>query len=267
MKSILNKDNNYSLHNIENYKKDFTCSIGDITNKYSDLLIEYFRFILENIKIKSECFTKFIIIRGMDTITNVFLNILLYTKNIDITYFHCQKSFYFYVEFVGQISEDEKMFLQLTSRDATIYVYKKTIFDINNEFKKKNDDTNAEFKEKMNIINSYINLYKTYINKIIDNNNNNEKNEYYIESFKKISEKLNNNLIIKNKIKVLERIVEKLYNNISNIDLFYNINYQLVKKFVKNPTILDDSEKKISEEQFQEKLNISTDKFITWIIN
>jgi hypothetical protein len=210
--SISNKDNNYSLQNQENYKKEFNCNVSEIVEKYSELITEYFKFIMENIKIKNTKFSKFIIIRGLDTITNVFLHILYFTKNIDLTYFHSQKSYYFYVEFVGQISDDEKMFLQLTSRDATIYVYKKTIFDINNEFKKKNDDTTAEFKEKMNIINSYINLYKTYINKIIDNNNNNEKNEYYIESFKKISEKLNNNLIIKNKIKVLERIVEKIRN-------------------------------------------------------
>lgn len=265
MKTIINKDNNYSLHNIENYKKELTCNLGDITNKYSELLIEYFRFISENIKTKCENFTKFIIIRGLDTITNVFLNILLYTKNIDITYFHCQKSFYFYVEFVGQISEDEKMFLQLTSRDATIYVYKKTIFDISNEFKKKNDESSLEFKKEMSIINSYINLYKLYIHKIIDNNS--EKNNCYIEVFKKISEKLNNNSNIKNKIKVLEIIVEKLYDNISNIDLFYNINYQLVKKFVKNPNILDNVEKKFLETSFTEKLETPVDKFITWFLN
>jgi hypothetical protein len=264
MKSIINRDNNYSLHNIENYKKELTSNLGDITHKYSELLIEYFRFILENIKIKTDCFTKFIIIRGLDTITNVFLNILLYTKNIDITYFHCQKAFYFYVEFVGQISEDEKMFLQLTSRDATIYVYKKTIFEISSEFKKKNDESSLGFKEEMSIINSYINLYKLYINKIIDNNN--EKNDFYIDLFKKISEKLNNNLIIKKKIKVLEIIVEKLYDNISNIDLFYNINYQLVKRFVKNPNILDNIEKKFYEESFKDKLD-NDDKFITWFLN
>ena len=265
MKTIINKDNNYSLYNIENYKKELTSDLGEITNKYSELLIEYFRFILENIKTKNDCFTKFIIIRGLDTITNVFLNILLYTKNIDITYFHCQKSFYFYVEFVGQISEDEKMFLQLTSRDATIYVYKKTIFDINNDFKKKNDESSLEFKKNMSIINSYVSLYKSYIHKIVDNNN--EKKDYYIDLFKKISEKLNNNLIIKNKIKVLEIIVEKLYNNISNIDIFYNINYQLVKRFVKNPNILDNVEKKFLEDSFSEKLDNHVDKFITWFLN
>ena len=139
MKSIsLNKDNNFSLNVSENYKKELECDVSVVSKKYTELIVEYFKFIIENIKLSNLNFAKFIIIRGLDTITNVFLSLLYFTKNIDLTYFHCQKSFYFYVEFVGQISDDEKMFLQLTSRDATTYVYKKTIFDINNELKKKN---------------------------------------------------------------------------------------------------------------------------------
>jgi hypothetical protein len=269
MKTIINTDTdmNFSLHNVGNYKNELISSLDDITDKYSNLLIEYLKFILENIKKKNTNCHKFIIIRGLHTITNVFLTVLLYTKNIDITHFHCQKSIYFYVEFIGQISEDEKMFLQLTSRDASIYVYKKTIFEINNEFKKLNEKSSMEFKNNMNIINSYINLYKMYIHKIIDNNNEkNEKNEYYIDIFKNISEKLNNNLVDKNKIKVLEYIVGKLYNKIDDIDLFYNVNNELVKKFNKNPNILNNVGKKILEENFIDKLNNPFDKFIHWFL-
>ena len=164
MKSVIfHKDNNYSLNNIENYRKTLECSLGEVTKKYGDLLIEYSNFISENIKVKNSSFSRFIVIRGLDTITNVFLYILNATKNIDLTYFHCQKSFYFYVEFVGQISDDEKTFLQLTSRDATTYVYKKTVFDINNEFKKQNEVITDEQNKKMDIIKSYVNLYQTYL--------------------------------------------------------------------------------------------------------
>ena len=130
MKNILiNKDNNFSLSNIENYKKEFNYNINEIIKQYSELIIEYIQFSIENIKISNKSFLLFFLIRGLDTITNVFNFILFYTKNLELTYYHCQKSFYFYVEFVGQISEDDKMFLQLTSRDATTYVYKKTIFE------------------------------------------------------------------------------------------------------------------------------------------
>ena len=44
------------------------------------------------------------------------------------------------IEFINQITDDSNKFLQLCSRDASIYVYKKTIFDINNEYRKKIDE-------------------------------------------------------------------------------------------------------------------------------
>ena len=161
-----NKDNNFSLQNLDNYRKNIDNTTIEVTEKYYMLIAEYFKFITENIKVKNSNFSKFIITRGLDTITNVFNSIFYYTKNIDLTYFHCQKSFYFYVEFVGQISEDEKMFLQLSSRDATLYVYKKTIFEINNECKNTNE-TSKLINDQIAIINSYMNIYKTLVYKII----------------------------------------------------------------------------------------------------
>ena len=139
MKIIIDKEANFSLHNNENYRKELEPEIRDILKKISQLFINYFKFITGNIKLSKSNFSRFIITRGLDTIINVFNNILFYTKNLDLTYFHCQKAFYFYVEFVGQISEDEKMILQLTSRDATTYVYKKTIFELNNDIRKNNE--------------------------------------------------------------------------------------------------------------------------------
>ena len=161
MKTLVNKEVNYSLHNNENFRKELEPEISDVIKKISELFIDYFKFIIENIKLKKSNFSRFIITRGLDTIINVFNNLLFYTKNLDVTYFHCQKAFYFYVEFVGQISEDEKMFLQLSSRDATTYVYKKTIFEINNEIRKNNEDISDYTRLKLDIVNSYIDLYKT----------------------------------------------------------------------------------------------------------
>jgi hypothetical protein len=119
--TIVTKDNNYSLQNVENYKNETLFDANEAIQKYLELIIEYFKFVMENIKNKSSNFLKFIIIRGLDTITNVFLHILYFTKNVDLTYFHSQKSYYFYVEFVSQISDDEKMFLQLTSHEHPLW--------------------------------------------------------------------------------------------------------------------------------------------------
>ena len=71
----MNKDNNFSLQNLDNYRKNIDNTTSEITEKYYMLITEYFKFITENIKIKKPGFSRFIITRGLDTITNVFNNI------------------------------------------------------------------------------------------------------------------------------------------------------------------------------------------------
>ena len=256
-----NKDTNYSLNISENYKKELECDVSDVTKKYTALIVDYFNFILENIKISNINFEKFIIIRGLDTITNVFLHLLYYTKNIDLTYFHCQKSFYFYVEFVGQISDEEKSFLQLTSRDATTYVYKKTVFDINSEFKKQNELDTDELRIKMDIIKSYVNLYQTYLLKTIKSETKNMKD---LDCVIKIYDKLNN-LHNKSSIVILENITEKLFYKIEDLNKFYELCSLIVKKFVKNQEILKNANKKLNSDEFNDKLLESSDKFVAWL--
>lgn len=260
MKSIaVNKDNNYSLNNSENYKSVLDCDVSEVVKRYSLLIAEYFKFITENIKIRNTGLAKFIVIRGLDTITHVFIHILSSTKNANLTYFHCQKSFYFYVEFVGQISEDDKVFLQLTSRDATTYVYKKTMFDLNPELKKK-DENMAEFSRKLETINTYINIYQTYLLKIIHEKNVDSSN---IEYLTKLPEKLNH----VSKIKILEGVVEQLYYKIADMGAFFEINAILLKKVIKNPDLLCNAEKNMKADMFEEKLSESPDKFIAWVLS
>ncbi len=265
---IANKDNIFSLQNLDNYRKNIDNTTSEITEKYYTLIREYYKFITENIKVKNTDFSRFIITRGLDTITNVFNNIFYYTKNIDLTYFHCQKSFYFYVEFVGQISEDEKMFLQLSSRDATTYVYKKTIYEINGEIKK-NQTANININtinQQLAIINSYINIYKSFLYKIIQSSDLNNNNTFYIEIFEKICKKINKTNLNKENVVLLNNIVDKLYFEINDIDYFFNTIQEFLKKM--KHTHLKKYEKKIylSIEEMTEKLNESPEKFINWFL-
>ena len=263
MKSINLKDQNFSLHNNENYRQNFNVDISAITKKYSDLTIEYFKYIVENINLSKKCFSKFIIIRGLDTITNVFLHILHSTKNIDLTYFHCQKSFYFYVEFIGQITDDEKTFLQLTSRDATTYVYKKTIFDINVELKNLNKNESDEFKEKMEFIRSYININQMYLLKLIKTEN---YETLMLQHMCKIMAQIIN-IVNKDTIIKIENIIDKLYNLIRNSSIFFEVNYVLIKKLVKNKDLIEKVQKNINSENFHEKIIENNDKIVAWIVS
>jgi hypothetical protein len=262
MKTFASKEINYSLHNSENYKKELDCEITDVLEKISQLFIDYFKFITENIKLKKSNLSRFIIIRGLDTITNVFNYILLYTKNIDLAYFHCQKAFYFYIEFVGQISEDEKMFLQLSSRDATTYVYKKTIFEINSDIKKNNEEISHHTRVKLNIINVYIELYKTLLLKIINHDFTNITN---LEKIELIYKKLNNLTDI-SKLKNLNDIIELLFYRIENSEYFFDVCVLLIKKFIKKQEQINNCLDKFLSEDFNDRLNDTSEKFISWFM-
>lgn len=85
----------YLLTNVENYKNTLSCSLNEILNKYILVIVNYMKLFSEKINIKKHNYYKFIFIRGLDTITNVFKILLLFTKNIELSYYHSQRHFIF----------------------------------------------------------------------------------------------------------------------------------------------------------------------------
>lgn len=155
------KDN--ALQNIENYNKDVSNNEMDVYMKYVNVINQYLLFGIETIKIQNCEYLKYILLKGLFTISYVFKMLLLYTRNLELTYYHCQKSYSYYVEFIGQIGDDAITYLQLNSKDAALFVYKKTIFDIHHEYKKDFYESKMDEK-KNNIISLFIDMY----NKLID---------------------------------------------------------------------------------------------------
>ena len=145
----------YSLKSTETYLSDGIFLVNDVIDKYIQVLVEYCNAVSkQKFVITSPNMFNFLIIRGLETTTHVFKYILLYTQNLDAAYHHAQKSVYYYLEFIAQVAEQRNAFLQLSSRDAITYVYKKTIYLINNlESKKSKSDI-------INTINTYMQLYK-----------------------------------------------------------------------------------------------------------
>ncbi len=170
--SILNPNTSYyTLYNVENYNSTLVEPSNVVIEKYVTMLCEYFKFLNDCDDIIVENRSRFVIIRGLQTITHVFNLIVYYCKNIDLAFYHCQKAYYFYIEFVGQITDDRNTFLQLGSRDATLFVYKKTIFDINQEYKMNMSRTmDPEQMQKFEKIQNSIKLMEltttTFINKV-----------------------------------------------------------------------------------------------------
>ncbi len=141
------KKNN--IYNSNNYN-DTLPNTSKILSSYLEIVNEYVVYTIENIKLKGEMMDH-ILNRGLKILKHIFSILLLYTKNLNLVLYHGKKSYLYFVEFIDQIGEDNHSYLQLTSKDAVLFVYKKTIFEINNEFKTKMTLTDYEKLELKNI--------------------------------------------------------------------------------------------------------------------
>jgi hypothetical protein len=244
----LSDNSQFMLYSISNYKPSIEHSVSEILNKFVNILIEYMRFISEKIIMKNKKYYCFIFERGIETLIHVFSVIFYYTKNLNLTFYHTQKACYFYVEFIEQISDDNVTFLQLSSRDAILFVYKKTIFDINNEYKKGIQEPTEEENIILSKINSYICVYKSivlFITKHNDFKYENKTNYINIccDSIKCISETLNKNKINPDIIRIncIYLFVTLLDDKLIEINDFF----KLLDEFIK---------KTISKKKFDEKV-------------
>ena len=126
--NILNKKNyNVSLNN--------TIYFNSI-NIYINIGNQCVKYLLNNFKTSNNNYLNFIINRGLKTLEHVHNFLFMYAKNDKLIEHHLEKAYLYYVEFVTQISEDSNSFIKLNSKDASLFVYKKTIFDIEQDYRK-----------------------------------------------------------------------------------------------------------------------------------
>jgi hypothetical protein len=261
----------YSLNNVENYKSTLNYNTNEILNKHNLLIIDYFKFITEKVHLKNAACNKFIIIRGLETVSHVFNNILYYTKNLDLAFYHGQKAFYFYVEFIEQISDDQHTFLQLNSRDASMFVYKKTLFDINNEYRKNMDQelNNKNYSEQFDILQIYSNIIKTIISFLTHKcsfvgNDAKICADNIINNLKPIFDKICNSKCNKTAFNIILTFIEQLSKDIET-EKYTEIIELFLKKFHKGKVIEIKLSEKIYHSEFDEKLKENAEKFISWL--
>jgi hypothetical protein len=258
-------NSHYSLNNFENYKSTINDTTQDIIEKYYLLINEYLNFISDNIGFKNISYTKFIIERGLETITHVYSILLYYTRNLDVAYFHGQKAFYFYVEFIGQISEDKHSFLQLSSRDASMFVYKKTIFELNCDIRKTTEPLSDNNNEKLDMLNLNIAILKNIFGYVL------EKEQKMIKHIDFIT-----NEIVKAKLNKTGYNLIEVFANLMKKDVPINKYFEIMNLFVvKYSKMKPETQYNIAETQIKNKLNNPlceqkitepTANFVKWIL-
>ena len=193
------------------------------------------RFISEKITMKNKLYYKFIFERGIETLMHIFSTIFYYTKNLELTFYHTQKAYYFYIEFIEQISDDNVTFLQLSSRDAILFVYKKTIYELNNEYKKNIKEPTADEKNILSFVNSYTYIYKNIVQFIINHKDfKYETKMDYInlscDCIEFISETLNKTKIKKGSIDCIYLFTNLLADKKIEIKEFFSLLEEFIRK-------------------------------------
>jgi hypothetical protein len=186
---------NNELQNMDNYFKIINENEVEIYTKYTNIIIQYLLLGIEKIKNHNDEYVKYILIKGLYTINYVFNILLKYTCNVELTYHHCQKSYSYYIEFIGQIGDDAVTYLQLNSKDAALFVYKKTIFEIPEGIKKKYIE-NIVAEKKCKNVSSMIDIYNKLIVTEISNLKSEQlKNTEFINRMYTNIGRVNNKLI------------------------------------------------------------------------
>jgi hypothetical protein len=69
----------------------------------------------------------YLLINGFNTLTNVFKITLKHQRNVDEAIENTEKAIYYYTQFIEQIDENVLYDLNVSSNNASLFVYKKTI--------------------------------------------------------------------------------------------------------------------------------------------
>jgi len=237
----MNNNKEFTICNIENYKKHYDYNAYfRYAQYYTKLICHYLEYLCDHTSIKNKKYFLFILKRGILSLSHVFNILLLYTKNIELTISQCNKALYYYIEFIGQIVDDNHSYLQLNSKDAALFVYKKTIFEINNDYRKKFtiNAKDRDFFEGIALLN---NICNEIINIIVSEKSFEIKNKvvftnYIINKINKIISKLSafTDVQLKKKLPIILFFMNSIPNSIVDVDKLLLIYEYFIKKIKKN---------------------------------
>ena len=108
-------------------------NLNDIILKYQKLIYNYTKFFNANIyNYNNTNYYEKIYIHGLNIIQNIFNISSIYLCNISDINNICEKGYIYFIEFINQltISNYNDNNIDLTLKDAILFSYKKTIFNL-----------------------------------------------------------------------------------------------------------------------------------------
>jgi len=247
---IQNEDNYFST--LENTEQECFLYYIKLTN-------DYLKEFDKKITYQNTAKYAFIIEKGLETIRHVFMQFLVYSNNLEFTIDTTEKAYQYYIEFIGQIGEENNAIFNLSSQDAILFAYKKTIYDIPSRIRKEFISANS----LINMVKAYTEIYDNLLS-------------YHISQFNKI-DNIDIFLPVTDSLIQLPLLFEYLdsilsFNkfiqtkNIQNIKYLQTINI-FIKQISKKPINIENLEKKYLTLQLDNIFEASPNKIVKWFSN
>lgn len=258
-----------TLNILSNYLTSYNDNVLDVLNEYNAIINEYISNVIDGFVVSNNDYYNFLVVRGLETLKHCFKILYLYSKNLKLTVSNCKKALCYYVEFIGQIGEDSNSYLQLTSKDASLFVYKKILFDIDLDHCKKFELSNTEI-DFTNTISMLLDIYSDII-----------INYIYKENYTNLKDERKNILltILKKEKTIISKIYKLDIESLKTLIYFINSVGRFIEKrstyidicilFIKKISIKKIKKESIEEKLFRNDININSNniKFINYIFS
>ena len=235
--SEISRQKNYDINSSDSRNFCIEETSNEFLSKYYILINQYIGFYIENIydniTINTDKRYRFYILsKGLEMLSNIMNITIMYTNNIDFAFHYCNKAYYYYIEFISQLDTDNNH-LELNIKDAIIFVYKKTIFEIkepvstinNCNINEDNVRKMETIKKMINIVNSYVKVFKfkDIINQNINNTDFIDAQIVFDKQFLKMINKIEKTYSNEKELSRSIGILDNIFNSIVKVFNKFNL--------------------------------------------
>ena len=196
--------NDYSLGLTSSYQKKLLSSEAEVAVSLGKVIGEYLQANDTTLRSIPAACNRNIREIGLRAIVHVFRLVLRATRSLEVAAHQSKKASLYFVEFMAQISSESNQFLRLTSLDAVLFTYKKTVFTIDQAFTFHTSVSEAAQFSRLKLIQE---LYKVYTRLLLPDD---AQVQSRIEAFRDGLEMLLRSTKRKKHVKMLNMLLQEL---------------------------------------------------------